>query len=61
MKWYEVKRIIRCWMYHYVMRRIVAWHNGELDDQELTDAMYLHDIYHDMPKGKKADTFKEDV
>ena len=45
-----MKKLARKIIYNYVFKRLVAWFKGELVDQELTDAIYAHDIYYDIPE-----------
>ena len=37
---------IRKILYNYVFRRVIAWHEGRIDDQEMTDALYSYNIYY---------------
>jgi hypothetical protein len=38
---------IRKFIYNYVFKRVIAWHEGRIEDQELTDALYSYDIYYE--------------
>lgn len=33
---------IRKLIYNYVFKRVVAWQEGRIEDQELTDALYTY-------------------
>lgn len=39
-------RKIRKLIYNYVFKRVVAWHEGRIVDQELVEALYSYDIYY---------------
>jgi hypothetical protein len=43
----EVMKKIRKLIYNYVFKRVIAWHEGRIEDQELTDALYSYDIYYE--------------
>lgn len=38
---------IRKLIYNYVFKRVIAWSDGRIEDQELTDALYSYDIYYE--------------
>jgi hypothetical protein len=42
-----MKKKIRKLIYNYVFKRVIAWHEGRIEDQELTDALYSYDIYYE--------------
>jgi len=58
----EVMKKIRKLIYNYVFKRVVAWHERRIEDQELTDALYTYDIYYEpsMCGRKLAKQFKEE-
>ena len=43
-KWYEFRRQIRRKIYGYVMKRMRLWWLGRLEDQEMTEALYINEI-----------------
>jgi hypothetical protein len=55
---------IRKLIYNYVFKRVIAWHEGHIEDQELTDALYSYDIYYEPSmcgRNLKEESHKKEV